>query len=208
MYFQQCLFLNIPKCFKWLTICHNSYRLVLFVSFTFPFRVFFFSFSHFFWAIHYTRVLLVFLSLYFFTLKIIWIICFDFCYVSMFMFYCILHLCLQKIHWMFWNEFSLFSIKLSSTQIMTIKWFSNPILFPCLHFNRRNFNEIHFWINFLILSVWNVYREGDISLIEADAITNTTDETLTEKNTISNRVFLRAGADLYEEILNDNRGTK
>lgn len=91
---------------------------------------------------------------------------------------------------------------------MTIKWFSNPTLFPCLHLNRRNFNAIHFWIYFLILSVWNVHREGDISLIEADAITNTTDETLTEKNTISNRVFLRAGADLYEEILNDNRGTK
>lgn len=50
------------------------------------------------------------------------------------------------------------------------------------------------------------YREGDISLIESDAITNTTDETLTEKNTISNRIFERAGPDLYDEILNDNRG--
>lgn len=50
------------------------------------------------------------------------------------------------------------------------------------------------------------YREGDISLIESDAITNTTDETLTEKNTISNRIFQRAGPDLYDEILNDNRG--
>lgn len=49
-------------------------------------------------------------------------------------------------------------------------------------------------------------REGDISLIESDAITNTTDETLTEKNTISNRIFERAGPDLYDEILNDNRG--
>lgn len=51
-------------------------------------------------------------------------------------------------------------------------------------------------------------REGDISLIESDAITNTTDETLTEKNTISSRIFQRAGPDLYDEILNDNRGKR
>lgn len=51
-----------------------------------------------------------------------------------------------------------------------------------------------------------IHREGDISLIESDAITNTTDETLTEKNTISSRIFQRAGPDLYEEIQNDNRG--
>lgn len=52
----------------------------------------------------------------------------------------------------------------------------------------------------------HVHREGDISLIESDAITNTTDETLTEKNTISNRIFQRAGPELYDEISNDNRG--
>lgn len=45
-------------------------------------------------------------------------------------------------------------------------------------------------------------------MIEADAITNTTDETLTEKNTISDRIFRRAGPDLYDEILNDNRGNE
>lgn len=50
------------------------------------------------------------------------------------------------------------------------------------------------------------HREGDISLIESDAITNTTDETLTERNSISSRIFQRAGPDLYDEILNDNRG--
>lgn len=51
-----------------------------------------------------------------------------------------------------------------------------------------------------------LYREGDISLIESDIITNTTDETLTERNTVSSRIFQRAGPDLYDEILNDNRG--
>ncbi|XP_031640596.1 protein GDAP2 homolog isoform X4 [Contarinia nasturtii] len=50
--------------------------------------------------------------------------------------------------------------------------------------------------------------EGDISLIESDVITNTTDETLTEKNSISSRIFQRAGPSLYEEILNDNRECK
>lgn len=49
-------------------------------------------------------------------------------------------------------------------------------------------------------------REGDISLIEADAITNTTDETLTEKNIISNRIYRRAGPGLREEIKNDLKG--
>lgn len=49
-------------------------------------------------------------------------------------------------------------------------------------------------------------REGDISSLEVDAVTNTTDETLTEKNIISNRIFRRAGPSLHEEILNNNRG--
>lgn len=60
----------------------------------------------------------------------------------------------------------------------------------------------------LFLFDYVTHREGDISLIESDAITNTTDETLTERNTISSRIFQRAGPDLYDEILNDNRGSK
>lgn len=70
-------------------------------------------------------------------------------------------------------------------------------------------NELIQWIVvffFFCLPYLCPNREGDISLIESDAITNTTDETLTEKNTISNRIFQRAGPDLYDEILNDNRG--
>lgn len=50
-----------------------------------------------------------------------------------------------------------------------------------------------------------LFREGDISLVEADVITNTTDKTLTDKNTISNRILNRAGPHLYDEIINDNR---
>lgn len=49
-------------------------------------------------------------------------------------------------------------------------------------------------------------REGDISLVQADAITNTTDETLTEKNIISDRIFNRAGPGLKEELLKQVRG--
>lgn len=49
-------------------------------------------------------------------------------------------------------------------------------------------------------------REGDISLVEADAITNTTDESLTERNIISDRILNRAGPGLREELLNDIRG--
>lgn len=52
----------------------------------------------------------------------------------------------------------------------------------------------------------STYREGDISLIEADAITNTTDETLTEKNSVSSQIFQRAGSDLYDEIAPYHRG--
>lgn len=54
----------------------------------------------------------------------------------------------------------------------------------------------------------SIYREGDLSLIQADAITNTTDETLTERNVISNRIFRRAGPGLREEIANESRGKK
>lgn len=50
------------------------------------------------------------------------------------------------------------------------------------------------------------FREGDISLVQADAITNTTDETLTEKNIISDRIFSRAGPGLKEELVNQVRG--
>lgn len=58
----------------------------------------------------------------------------------------------------------------------------------------------------LYIYIYSTCREGDVSLIEADAITNSTDETLTEKNIISSRILRRAGPGLREEILNDPRG--
>ncbi|XP_058459061.1 protein GDAP2 homolog isoform X4 [Malaya genurostris] len=48
-----------------------------------------------------------------------------------------------------------------------------------------------------------VIWEGDISLLAVDAITNTTDETLTEKNRISKRIFGRAGAALTSAVVHD-----
>ncbi|XP_059049725.1 protein GDAP2 homolog isoform X2 [Achroia grisella] len=58
-------------------------------------------------------------------------------------------------------------------------------LYPCdHHLNHR-------------LAIWN----GDITSLEVDAITNTTDETLTECNAISERIMQMAGPELKEEII-------
>lgn len=46
-------------------------------------------------------------------------------------------------------------------------------------------------------------RDGDISLLKVDAITNTTDETLTERNSISDRILNRAGSELWEAVQKD-----
>ncbi|XP_055917469.1 protein GDAP2 homolog isoform X1 [Eupeodes corollae] len=48
------------------------------------------------------------------------------------------------------------------------------------------------------LIIW----DGDITLLEVDAITNTTDETLTESNIISDRVLAAAGNQLKDELQN------
>lgn len=63
-----------------------------------------------------------------------------------------------------------------------------------------NFSDFSFLFFFFI------NREGDISLLQVDAITNTTDETLTETNSISRRIFKRAGSNLYNEIVHYHRG--
>lgn len=42
--------------------------------------------------------------------------------------------------------------------------------------------------------------EGDISLLNADCVTNTTNERLSDSNTVSNRIVGRAGANLLEEL--------
>ncbi|XP_039440449.1 protein GDAP2 homolog isoform X5 [Culex pipiens pallens] len=48
-----------------------------------------------------------------------------------------------------------------------------------------------------------VIWEGDISLLAVDAITNTTDETLTEKNRVSKKIFGRAGTALTSAVVHD-----
>ncbi|XP_050098269.1 protein GDAP2 homolog isoform X5 [Anopheles aquasalis] len=53
-----------------------------------------------------------------------------------------------------------------------------------------------------------VIWEGDISQLKVDAITNSTDETLTEKNRISKKIFGRAGVALTSAILHDVRRCK
>lgn len=50
------------------------------------------------------------------------------------------------------------------------------------------------------------FREGDISQLEVDAITNTSNETFTEKNPISNRIIGRAGIGLRNSIRHDIGG--
>uniref|UniRef100_A0A182TQD4 Uncharacterized protein n=1 Tax=Anopheles melas TaxID=34690 RepID=A0A182TQD4_9DIPT len=52
-----------------------------------------------------------------------------------------------------------------------------------------------------------VIWEGDISQLKVDAITNSTDETLTEKNRVSKKIFGRAGAALTSAIVHDVRRT-
>ncbi|XP_061502087.1 protein GDAP2 homolog isoform X6 [Anopheles gambiae] len=54
------------------------------------------------------------------------------------------------------------------------------------------------------LVIW----EGDISQLKVDAITNSTDETLTEKNRVSKKIFGRAGAALTSAIVHDVRRCK
>jgi hypothetical protein len=45
-----------------------------------------------------------------------------------------------------------------------------------------------------------VLWEGDISLLSADCITNTTNERLNDSNAVSNRIINRAGGNLLEEL--------
>lgn len=71
---------------------------------------------------------------------------------------------------------------------------------------KKNELTVRLFVHYINFFQTTINREGDISLVEADAVTNTTDETLTEKNIISNRIFRRAGPNLHEDILNDNRG--
>ena len=54
--------------------------------------------------------------------------------------------------------------------------------------------------------IFFLYRDGDITTLEVDAITNTTDETLTESNIISERILNVAGNQLKEDLTHNIRG--
>lgn len=51
-----------------------------------------------------------------------------------------------------------------------------------------------------------VCRVGDISGLQVDAIVNSTNESMNDSNPVSDRILLRAGSDLKEEINLDVRG--
>jgi O-acetyl-ADP-ribose deacetylase (regulator of RNase III) len=51
-----------------------------------------------------------------------------------------------------------------------------------------------------------VYRTGDISRLSVDAIVNSTNESLTERNPVSDRICARAGPAFKEEIQQEVKG--
>lgn len=54
----------------------------------------------------------------------------------------------------------------------------------------------------------NFSRDGDIAALDVDVITNTTDETLTESNIVSERILNVAGNELKEELQHNIRGKR
>jgi O-acetyl-ADP-ribose deacetylase (regulator of RNase III) len=50
------------------------------------------------------------------------------------------------------------------------------------------------------------YRTGDISLLSVDAIVNSTNESMLERNPVSDRICARAGPAIREEIRQDVKG--
>lgn len=50
------------------------------------------------------------------------------------------------------------------------------------------------------------FRTGDISSLQVDAIVNSTNESMTDSNSVSDRIFERGGSGLKEEIALDVRG--
>lgn len=51
-------------------------------------------------------------------------------------------------------------------------------------------------------------RTGDISSLQVDAIVNSTNESMNDDNSVSNRIFQRAGFGLKEEIALEVRGNQ
>ncbi|XP_068631181.1 protein GDAP2 homolog [Battus philenor] len=63
-----------------------------------------------------------------------------------------------------------------------------PNIVPAFLYDDRINHRLAFW-------------QGDITTLEVDAVTNTTDETLSECNAVSERIMQAAGPDLKEEII-------
>jgi O-acetyl-ADP-ribose deacetylase (regulator of RNase III) len=50
------------------------------------------------------------------------------------------------------------------------------------------------------------FREGDITQLRADAIVHSTNETLSDRNPLSDRLFSKAGPGLRHEIQSEIKG--
>lgn len=105
-----------------------------------------------------------------------------------------------RYHTTFIAQFALMLFSFHFHVSMTVLFHSDSFHFESIIVEKQVSKIVYFNLNRC--------REGDISLLEVDAITNTTDETLTEKNIISRKVFRRAGSYLQEEIANNNRGNQ
>lgn len=58
------------------------------------------------------------------------------------------------------------------------------------------------WINLLFFFFWSAhYSRGDIALLNCTAIVNTSNESLSDKNPVSDSVHQQAGPELRDELL-------
>ena len=53
-----------------------------------------------------------------------------------------------------------------------------------------------------------IYRRGDITQLNTEAIVNPTNESINDKNPVSEKIFAKAGPDLKKEIRNNLKGKK
>lgn len=51
------------------------------------------------------------------------------------------------------------------------------------------------------------FRAGDISVLQVDAVVNSTNETMDDNSPMCQRIFARAGSALKMEIFNEIKGT-
>lgn len=51
------------------------------------------------------------------------------------------------------------------------------------------------------------FRTGDISILQVDAVVNSTNETMDDNSSMCQKIFARAGSPLKMEIFNETKGT-